>query len=231
MDPVVDVSGDHPRTLPSSSSLLRIAVLLSGTGRTLANLLRAIDEGAFAAQIVAVVSSRPGVRGLEIAAAANIPTGTVVRRAFADDAGFSDAVYAALAPYEHDLIVMAGFLRKLVVPPEWEGRILNIHPALLPESAAAGQGYYGEHVHAAVLAGGAEVSGATVHVVDNRYDAGPVVARTVVPVVPDDTAATLGARVFAAECDLYPRAIARYVAENRRLFPALGATPEHHEHA
>jgi folate-dependent phosphoribosylglycinamide formyltransferase PurN len=111
-------------------------------------------------------------------------------------------------------------LRKLVVTPAWEGRILNIHPALLPESApyASGRGFFGERVHAAILAHGDAVSGATVHVVDNGYDTGPVVLRATVPILPGDTSATLGARVFEAERRLYPEAIRHYVAAHPGLF-------------
>lgn len=198
---------------------LRLAVLLSGTGRTLGNLLRAIAAGDLRAEIAMVISSVPGVRGLEIAREAGIPALAVRRRDYADDAAFSEAIYAALAPYRPDLIVMAGFLRRVVVPPAWAGRILNIHPALLPGSGAGGQGLYGERVHAAVLASGAAVSGATVHVVDDEYDAGPVVLKAEVPVLPGDTPETLGARVFAAECHLYPEAIRQYVAAHPELFP------------
>jgi len=168
------------------------------------------------ARVVAVVSSVPGVRGLDIAEAAGIPAFALRRRDHPDDAAFSAAIYAALAPFRPDLILLAGFLRRLVVPEAWTGRILNIHPALLPESSAAGPGFYGDRVHAAVLAAGAIESGATVHVVDNEYDHGPVVQRTVVPVLPDDTPATLAARVFAAECALYPAAIARYWQDRTR---------------
>jgi formyltetrahydrofolate-dependent phosphoribosylglycinamide formyltransferase len=195
----------------------RLAVLLSGTGRTLENLLRAIEGGVLAAEIVVVAGSVEGVRGLEIARAAGIPAHVVRRRDFGHDLGFSEAVYATIAPYRPHLIVLAGFLRRLVIPPVWEGRILNIHPALLPESTAAGRGFFGERVHAAVLASGATESGATVHIVDDEYDAGPVVARTTVPVLPGDDAETLAARVFAAECELYPRAIAEYLAGHPEL--------------
>ncbi len=199
---------------------MALAVLLSGSGRTLENLLRATETGELAARVVAVVSSVPKVRGLEIAARAGIPHATVRRRDYPDDAAFSSAIYAELAAYQPDLLVLAGFLRKLVVPPRLTGRILNIHPALLPEAGliAAGQGFYGARVHAAGLASGATTSGATVHVVDNAYDAGPVVQRAVVPVVPGDTPETLGARVFAAECALYPAAIHRYVTDHPELF-------------
>ena len=163
---------------------LRLAILLSGGGRTLENLLRVIAAGGLEAEIVAVGSSVPGVRGLAVAEDAGIPAFTRRRRDFASDAAYSAALLAALAPFRPDLILLAGFLRRLVVPAAWEGRILNIHPALLPESGAGGKGLYGERVHAAVLASGAAVSGATVHVVDNGYDTGPVVLRATVPSSP-----------------------------------------------
>lgn len=163
------------------------------------------------AEVVAVVSSRAGVRGLEIAQSAGIPAFVIPRKAFDDDAAFSDAIFAQVRPFAPDLIICAGFLKRLVVRPEWDGRILNIHPALIPESGAAGAGYYGAKVHEAVLASGATESGATVHVVDNEYDHGPVIMKRRVPVLPGDTADDLAARVFAAECDLYPKAIQSYV--------------------
>ena len=197
---------------------LSLAVLLSGTGRTLDHLLRVIAAGELDAWVGVVVSSAPQVRGLAVAETAGLPHRTLQRGNFASDASYSEAIYAALAPYRPDLILLAGFLRRLVVPPKLAGRILNIHPALLPETPAAGRGYYGERVHAAVLASGATESGATVHVVDGGYDTGPVVLRATVPVLPDDTPETLGARVFAAECELYPEAIRRYVASHPELF-------------
>jgi formyltetrahydrofolate-dependent phosphoribosylglycinamide formyltransferase len=201
---------------------IRLAVLLSGTGRTLDNFIRLIAAGELDAEIVGVASSVAGVRGLEIAERAAIPVGVFQRRTYLSDEAFSAAVYSWLASLRPDLILLAGFLRKLVVTSAWKGRILNIHPALLPEAApyAAGRGLYGERVHAAVLAHGDAVSGATVHVVDNGYDSGPVILRAEVPIRPDDTAATLGERVFAAECRLYPEAIRRYVAARPDLFNA-----------
>ena len=207
---------------------LTLAVLISGTGRTLENLLRVIAAGELAARVAVVVSSVPNVRGLEIAAAAGLPHLVVRRRDAPSEDAYSAAIYAALAPFRPDLILLGGFLRKLVVPPALAGRILNIHPALLPESGAAGKGFFGERVHAAVLASGATESGATVHVVDNDYDTGPVVLRATVPVLSGDTPATLGARVFAAECALYPEAIRRHVAAHPELH---GATTSPWEHA
>ena len=195
----------------------RLAVLISGTGRTLANLIAKIETRALGAEIVAVVSSREGVRGIEIAHAAAIPSIVVNRRQFPDDATFSRAIFGALEPHRPDLIALAGFLKRLDVPAEWEGRILNIHPCLIPESNAAGRGFYGGRVHQAVIDSGATVTGATVHVVDNEYDHGPVVMKEELAVIPGETAADLADRVFALECDLYPRAIARYIGRNPGL--------------
>jgi formyltetrahydrofolate-dependent phosphoribosylglycinamide formyltransferase len=202
---------------------IRLAVLLSGTGRTLANLLDVIAAGELNAEIVHVISSTPGVRGIEIAEAAGIPTTVIPRRDYPTAADYSAAIFSTLAPSKPDLIVLAGFLRKLIVPEEWTGRILNIHPALLPqaESYAAGKGFYGAHVHEAVLAHGDRRSGATVHVVDNGYDTGPTVLQAEVPVLPSDTPETLAARVFEVEKQLYPAAIRRYVAANPALFGDL----------
>lgn len=213
------------RAEPESTPPLVVAVLLSGSGRTLENLLASIAAGTLAVKIAVVMSSVPAVRGLEIAAAAGVPTRVIRRRDFDDDAVYSDAIYAALAPYAPSLILLAGFLRRLLVPPAWRGRILNIHPALLPESGAAGQGMFGARIHAAVLARGGTISGATVHVVDDGYDTGPVVRQVEVPIVRGDSAESLGARVFAAECLLYPAAIRDYVVAHPELFGEAIATP------
>lgn len=215
-----------PSVLPLLAAGLRLergpvglAVLLSGGGRTLQNLLRVIATGGLECAVRVVVSSKPGVRGLEIAADAGIPTAVIERRDYPSDEAYSDAIYRAIRPHDAELILLAGFLRKLVVPPELDNRILNIHPALLPEMAtAAGRGFYGERVHAAVLASGATQSGATVHVVDNGYDTGPVVLRATVPVLPDDTPTSLAERVFGVECVLYPAAIRRHIADHPHLF-------------
>jgi phosphoribosylglycinamide formyltransferase-1 len=196
-----------------------LGVLLSGAGRTLEYLLAAIEAGELDARIAVVISSKPGVRGLEVAAAAGIPTRVIVRGDFPSLPAFSAEIYDELTRWEVDLAIMAGYLRKMLVLPEWEGRILNIHPCLLPEagSYAAGKGMYGERVHAAVLAHGDRVSGATVHLVDNDYDEGPPLARVEVPVVADDTPATLGTRVFTAERNLYPATIRDYIAAHPEL--------------
>jgi formyltetrahydrofolate-dependent phosphoribosylglycinamide formyltransferase len=194
----------------------RVAVLLSGSGRTLENLLGAAHRGMLDCEFVAVVSSKPDVRGLAIAQDAGIPAFVVQRRDFLSDEAYTEEVESILAPFSPDLILLAGFLRKLVIGDKWAGRVLNIHPALLPEmAAAAGKGFYGDKVHAEVLRRGAPESGATVHVVDNGYDTGPVVDRVAVPVLEGDTVRSLADRVFAAECDLYPRAVNEYIRKHR----------------
>jgi len=194
-------------------------VLLSGGGRTLENLLGAISRGELDAHMSVVVSSVAGVRGLDVAAAARIPSVVVPRLAFASLADYSAGIYAAVDPFAPDLLIMAGFLRKMLVFPGWEGRILNIHPALLPDASAyaAGKGRFGTRVHAAVLANGDRVTGATVHVVTDEYDAGPPLARAEVPVHEEDTPETLADRVFAVESAIYPATIRRYMADHPAL--------------
>ncbi|HET9014709.1 MAG TPA: phosphoribosylglycinamide formyltransferase [Thermomicrobiaceae bacterium] len=202
------VEGD----LAGGSPELRIAVLLSGTGRTLENLNAAIAGGQVPARVVAVVSSRAAVRGNDVARAAGLPLTVLPRRRFAGVEEFSDAVYRALSPHAVDLVVLAGFLSQLTIPERYRDRIMNIHPSLLP--LFGGHGYWGERVHRAVLESGMKVSGCTVHFVDERYDAGPIILQRCVPVLEGDEPETLGARVFAEERRLYPEAI-RLFAEGR----------------
>lgn len=211
------------RTGSPTDAPWNLGVLISGGGRTLENLLRAIDRAELDARVSVVVSSAPGVRGLDVAAAARIPAAVVRRQTFASLPEYSQGIYAAFSPYAPDLLIMAGFLRKLLVFPGWEGRILNIHPALLPDASlyAAGKGKFGERVHAAVLDNGDRNTGATVHLVTNEYDAGPPLARIEVPVHDNDTPQTLATRVFAAESELYPATIRRYIADH----PDLKRTP------
>jgi len=187
---------------------LRLAVLISGGGRTLLNLLDAIEAGRLHATIPLVVSSRRTAPGVERARARGLEVAIVRPRDHADAAAFAAALTAHLIAVRPDLVVMAGYLVHYPVPPELEGRILNIHPSLLPRHG--GRGLYGDRVHAAVLAAGERESGCTVHVVDDEYDHGPVLARTRVPVRPGDDVEALAARVFEAECETYPRVIAEY---------------------
>lgn len=184
---------------------LRLAVLLSGTGRSLENLLGACNADRLNADVAVVVSSRANVRGVEIARDAGIATHVITRRDAPDPASLSAAVDSAIEPHDVDLLVLAGFLRQLEILPEWQGRMLNIHPSLLP--LFGGLGMYGERVHQAVLDAGMKVSGCTVHIVTEEYDSGPIVVQRCVPVLEDDTPQSLGARVFEAECIAFIEAI------------------------
>jgi formyltetrahydrofolate-dependent phosphoribosylglycinamide formyltransferase len=208
-------------TTSTGNQRFRVAVLLSGTGRTLENLLACRARGELNIDIVGVVSSRAGVRGLEIAQSAGLRTHVVSRAAVRDPGLLSAEVRAFLAPTGVDLIALAGFLRQMEILPEWRERVINIHPSLLP--LFGGKGMYGGRVHEAVLASGMKVSGCTVHVVDEEYDAGPIILQLCVPVADDDDAHSLGERVFAAECRAYPDAIRLFQAgrlrvEGRRVY-------------
>lgn len=184
---------------------LKLAVFLSGSGTTLENLLERCADGSLDASVVVVVSSRADAFGLERARRRGIPAVTVARKGQPSVEAFSEKLFAAVEPYGVDLVCTAGFMCLLRVPPTYEGRIVNVHPALLP--AFGGKGYYGQHVHEAVLAHGCKVSGCTVHFLDNVYDNGPIIAQQTVPVLEGDTADTLAARVQAAERELFPQAI------------------------
>lgn len=189
---------------PTTSSL-RLVVLISGGGTTLKNLLEKKAAGRLDAEIRLVISSNPQARGLQIAAAAGIPSQVVPRATFTSDQAYSEAVFAACRSTDAQWIVMGGFLTYVPIPPDFENRVLNIHPALIP--AFCGKGFYGHHVHEAVLEYGAKISGCTVHFVDNEYDHGPIILQKMVPVLDDDTPDTLAARVFDAECEAYPEAL------------------------
>ena len=140
-----------------------------------------------------------------------LPAAVVVRKDFESDEAFSEACYRAAEAAGAEVICLCGWLKKLTVPPRWQGRILNIHPGLLPRYG--GPGLYGMHVHRAVLAAGEAESGATVHLVDAEYDHGRILDQLRVPVLPGDTPEDLQKRVYAAEMDLFPRALAAYLHE------------------
>ena len=187
------------------SDPVRLAVLLSGSGRTLANFLERIEAGELPVRIVGVVASRGDVRGVEIAREAGLPCAVFRRKDFADAAAHSAAINAWLMPRRPEIIALAGYLCFYVPPAEFTGPVVNIHPALLPKFG--GQGMYGDRVHRAVLAAGETESGCTVHLVSDRYDEGRILAQERVPVAPGDDEHALADRVFAAECALYPRVI------------------------
>ena len=184
---------------------IRLAVFLSGGGRTLVNLVDFIGRGEVEAEIAVVVSDRDGVAGIDRAAEAELPTSLLVRRDFESATEWSEAAFAVCRDAKADLVVLAGFLSLVVVPDDFQLRVVNIHPSLIP--AFCGRGFYGHHVHEAAIERGVRVSGCTVHLVDNQYDHGPILLQRVVPVENGDTADDLAARVFEAECEAYPEAI------------------------
>ena len=191
---------------------VRLAVLLSGSGTTLQNFLDRIADGRMRAEIAVVIASRPDAGGLERARRAGIAAVAVSRQQFPDVDRFNDALHAELTRHRFDLIALAGFLSPFQLRGRYAGRVLNIHPALIP--AFCGKGFYGAKVHQAALDAGVKVSGCTVHFADDQYDHGPIVLQGAVPVSDDDTPETLAARVHAVENDLYPEAI-RLWAEGR----------------
>ncbi len=188
---------------------LKLAVLISGSGRTLKNFIDLAAEGELPIDIRLVVSSTAEASGLQHAMSAGIPTLVVNRGDFpagaSGDKSYGDAIFAACRKAGADCVAMAGFLKLAPVPDDFAGRVVNIHPALIP--AFCGAGMYGHHVHQAVLDAGVKVTGCTVHFVDNQYDHGPIIWQQPVPVFADDTADTLAARVFAAEKEAYPHVL------------------------
>ena len=190
---------------------LRLAVLLSGGGTSLENLFEQIDAG-LPAEVVCVLSSKKSAFGLRRAEARGIPAIAIPRRDHPDVASFNDALHEALARFEPELVCLLGFLSPFELRGRYAGRALNVHPALIP--AFSGQGFYGHHVHEAVLATGVKWTGATVHFVGDAYDEGPILLQETVPVLDDDTPDTLAARVQALERKLVPEAI-RLIAAGR----------------
>jgi phosphoribosylglycinamide formyltransferase-1 len=198
-------------------SPLRLAVLISGGGTTLRNLIQKIAAKKLDAKIELVISSSATAKGLDFAREANIPTLVVPQAKSKSAKQFSEATFGPCRQAGVHIVVMAGYLKLVQIPPYFTNRVTNIHPALIP--ACCGPGMYGLRVHEAVLEGGARISGCTVHFVDNQYDHGPIILQRQVPVLDDDTPESLAARVFAAECEAYPEALrliglGRVTAEN-----------------
>ena len=188
-----------------SPKKIPVAVLISGSGTTLNNLLERIASGRLDAEIKLVISSRPGVMGLEYAKAANIPVVVLRRRDFGSAEEFSAANFQHCRDAGVQLVVMGGYLQHLLIPSDFENRVVNIHPGLIP--SFCGEGFYGLRVHEAALEYGVKVSGCTVHFVNNQYDNGPIILQRTVEVDHDDTPESLAARIFEQECEAYPDAI------------------------
>ena len=199
----------------SDKDPIKLAVLISGSGTTLQNLIDRIAEKRLTDQIMLVVASKADVFGLKRAERAKLPSVVMSRKDFADVESFSDKVFAECEAAGVDLVCLGGWLQLLRIPAGWEGRVLNIHPSLLPKYG--GKGMYGKAVHEAVLAAKDKASGCTVHFVNNDFDAGPIILQTRCQVRVGDTPETLADRVFSGECDAYPKAITAYANGDVRL--------------
>ncbi len=198
-----------------SGQRLKLAVLISGGGTTLKNLIRCSKDGSLDADVKLVVSSRPEAKGLAIARAAGIATEVVDSKKYnmtareaenvRDWTAMSRVLDGIILKGDFDLVCMAGFLSRYLFAPQLRGRVLNIHPALVP--MFCGQGMYGRAVHEAVVEAGVKVTGCTVHLADHKYDTGPILLQRCCPVYSGDTPDDVAARVFREECVAYPAAI------------------------
>lgn len=193
-------------------NLARTVVLLSGSGTTLQNLIDRSEAGSLSIRITRVISSRPGVLGLERASRHGIPTDTVSRKSFDSWDAFNTALTQTVDREEPDLVVLAGFMSLFWPGDRYTERIINVHPALIP--AFCGKGMYGHQVHEAVIQAGVKVTGCTVHFVDPEYDHGPIILQKTVDVLDNDTPDSIAERVQAAEREALPEAL-QYYADKR----------------
>jgi phosphoribosylglycinamide formyltransferase-1 len=203
-----------PRDPPITNPPIRLAVCVSGAGTSLQNLINKIKSRRLKAEVVQVVASRPRIGAIARAEGAGIPL-ALAKQSARSRTEFSNSVFEPIRHSKADLVILAGFLALLKIPPDYKGRVINIHPALVP--SFCGRGYYGSKVHQAVLATGVKVSGCTVHFADDTYDTGPIITQRAVPVLEDDTSDTLAARVFKEECKALPEAITLYADGRLRL--------------
>jgi phosphoribosylglycinamide formyltransferase-1 len=194
--------------MSSPKQMPLIAILISGRGSNMRALIEAASQAEFPAEISLVLSNKPQALGLEYAQSHKIPTDVIDHRRFEDRETFEQALDDVLQKAKIDLICLAGFMRVLTpwFITRWQGKLINIHPALLPS-------YKGLHTHERALADGVKIHGCTVHHVVPEVDAGPIIAQAAVPVLENDTAETLGARVLAAEHKLYPLALMKYLTK------------------
>jgi phosphoribosylglycinamide formyltransferase 1 len=192
----------------------RIVILISGRGSNMEAIVRACAAEAWPARVAAVIANRADAAGLHFAAEHGITTGVVEHRGFAKREAFDDALAAAIDRHAPDLVVLAGFMRILGdrFVQRYEGRLLNIHPSLLPA-------FPGLHTHRRALEAGCKLAGATVHFVTPQLDHGPIVIQSAVPVQPADDEASLAARVLATEHRIYPLAV-RWFVQGRLVVEA-----------
>ena len=205
---------DAPRNPPITGPPIRLAVCVSGEGTTLQNLIDQIRTRRLKAEVVQVVASRPRIGAIARAEAAGIPLALANYNA-RSKTEFSTSVFAPIRHSRADLVIFAGFLALVKIPTDYKGRVINIHPSLIP--SFCGKGFYGSNVHKAVLAMGAKLSGCTIHFADDEYDHGPIIAQRPVPVLEDDTIETLAARVFREECKALSEAITLYADGRLKL--------------
>jgi formyltetrahydrofolate-dependent phosphoribosylglycinamide formyltransferase len=202
---------------PMQAGHSNLAVLISGSGTTLQNLIDRIADGSLEARIVQVIASKAGIPGIERACKAGLPVEVIRRGDFDSIEQFSQRVFSVCEQASVDLVCLGGWLSLLQIPDSWLGKVVNIHPSLLPKFG--GKGMWGHHVHEAVLRSGETVSGCTVHFVNNEYDAGPIILQRVCPVLSHDTPQTLSQRVFEEEKIAYPEAIRR-ILSGRVRYPS-----------
>ena len=182
-----------------------IAVLISGGGTTLRNLIERRSEGKLTLDFKLVISSTKHAGGLAIALDASIPTLVIPKKRSSDPVEHSEQVFEPIRLAGAQLVVMGGYLQHVLIPKDFEERVINIHPSLVP--SFCGQGMYGLKVHQAVIDSGVKISGCTVHYVDNQYDHGKIILQRACEVLPTDTAESLQRRVFELECAALPDAI------------------------
>ncbi|MGC8739098.1 MAG: phosphoribosylglycinamide formyltransferase [Candidatus Hydrogenedens sp.] len=194
---------------------INLAVLLSGSGTTLQNLIDRIKAGTLSATIKIVISSKTNAYGLQRAQQNNIPTAVIRPKDYENFYSFNQSLWNTIRQYPVDLVVLAGYLSLIDVPPDFTHRIMNVHPALIP--SFCGKGMYGHHVHEAVIQSGVKITGCTVHFVDEHYDHGPIILQEAVPVLDDDTPETLAERVQAKERELYPMAIQLFAEKRLKI--------------
>jgi formyltetrahydrofolate-dependent phosphoribosylglycinamide formyltransferase len=209
--------------LPALNRPVRLAVLISGGGTTLMNLLEKNRAEQLDADFPIVIASKEDCRGVERARKAGLKCEPVVRSEFDSVETFSERIFELCREAKVDLVILGGFLSLVQIPNDFQHRVINIHPSLIP--AFCGKGFHGHHVHEAVLERGAKVSGCTVHFANNEYDAGPIILQKVVPVMDDDTPDTLQKRVFEAECEAFPEAIRLFAAGRLTVDGSRVASP------
>jgi phosphoribosylglycinamide formyltransferase 1 len=234
--PDADADASPCERVDEAGDRLRIAVMISGGGRTLVNLATCIERRVLDASIELVVSSRAEAPGVALARERGFDVRIATPPMFGDERAMHDVITQWLVERGIGLVCLAGYLRLMRVDQPYIGRVMNIHPALLPKFG--GKGMYGLRVHEAVLAAGDRVSGCTVHFVNEEYDRGPVILQKTCPVLPGDTPESLAARVFELECKAYPEAVAlfadgriEYAPDRVRILPHHPPTAARRRHA